>query len=86
VNLHVQSEIARVEKLMNDQHSKSVKARGKLRDILDDNKKAAHDEVVALNGLFQTKIAQIDAEADSVKESASNDLEEATEIMYENMA
>merc|ERR1712070_1196218 len=42
---------------MNDQHSKSDKARGKLRDILDDNKKAAHD-----------------------------DLEEATEIMYENMA
>jgi hypothetical protein len=86
VNLHVQAEIARVEKLMNDQHSKSDKARGKLRDILDDNKKAAHDEVVALNSLFQTKIAQINAEADSIKESASNDLEEATEIMYENMA
>merc|ERR1719174_2080562 len=86
VNLHVQAEIARVEKLMNDQHSKSDKARGKLRNILDDNKKAAHDEVVALNSLFQTKIAQIDAEADSIKESASNDLEEATEIMYENMA
>merc|ERR1711988_1364278 len=86
VNLHVQAEIARIEKLMNDQHSKSEKARGKLRDILDDNKKAAHDEVVALNSLFQTKIAEIDAEADSIKESASNDLEEATEIMYENMA
>merc|ERR1711968_332910 len=86
VNMHVQAEIARIEKLMNDQHSKSVKARGKLRDILDDNKKAAHDEVVALNGLFQTKIAQIDADADSIKESASNDLTEATEIMYENMA
>jgi len=86
VNLHVQAEIARIEKLMNDQHSKSDKARGKLRDILDDNKQAAHDEVVALNSLFQTKIAEIDAEADSIKESASNDLEEATEIMYENMA
>merc|ERR1711871_827141 len=72
VNMHVQAEIARIEKLMNDQHSKSVKARGKLRDILDDNKKAAHDEVVALNGLFQTKIENNGVTAAAIDDYATD--------------
>merc|ERR1711871_1376551 len=86
VNLHVNAEINRVEKLMNDQHSESTKARGKLRAILDENKRAAHDEVVALDGLFKEKIGQIREKAAEDARDASEDLEEATEKMYEAMA
>merc|ERR1719453_2308196 len=85
VNVHVSAEINRVEKLMNAQHSESVKARGKLRAILDENKRAAHDEVTALDGLFKEKIAEIRSKAAADAEDAASDLTEATEKMYESM-
>merc|ERR1711871_1853313 len=86
VNQHVAAEIKRVEKLMNDQNPKSIKARGKLRAILDENKRAAHDEVVALDGLFKEKIGEISAQANADALGAKKDLTEATEKMYEQMA
>merc|ERR1719248_265572 len=86
VNRHVKGEIARIEKHMNHQHSVSVKARGKLRKILDENKRAAAEEVAALNKLFNTKIASIRSEAASDSLAAKKDLTKATEQMYEAMA
>merc|ERR1711998_582052 len=86
VNVHVSAEISRVEKLMNAQTSESVKARGKLRAILDENKRAAHDEVVALDGLFKEKIAEVRAKAEEDAADAAEDLTAATEKMYEAMA
>merc|ERR1711998_688471 len=86
VNLHVSAEINRVEKLMNAQHSESTKARGKLRAILDENRRAAHDEVTALDGLFKEKVAEIRAKAEEDAHDAAEDLTEATEKMYESMA
>merc|ERR1711998_474589 len=56
INRHTAGELARIEKLMNDRSSESKKARGKLRAILDENKRAAAEEVKALDGLFKTKI------------------------------
>merc|ERR1711998_243470 len=83
VNQHVAAEIKRVEKLMNDQNSKSIKARGKLRAILDENKRAAHDEVVALDGLFKEKIGEISDQANNDALGAKKDLTDATEKMGE---
>merc|ERR1711871_1448532 len=85
VNLHVNAEINRVEKLMNAQHSEAIKARGKLRAILDENKRAAHDEVTALDGLFKEKIAEIRSKAAEDAKDAADDLTAATEKMYEAM-
>merc|ERR1719387_953709 len=85
VNVHVSAEINRVEKLMNAQHSESIKARGKLRAILDENKRAAHDEVTALDGLFKEKIAEIRSKAAEDAKDAADDLTAATEKMYESM-
>merc|ERR1711988_1792002 len=65
VNRHTKSELSRIEKLMNDRSSESKKARGKLRQILDENKRAAAEEVKALDGLFNTKIAKIRSQAAS---------------------
>merc|ERR1711998_513684 len=85
VNLHVTAEINRIEKITNSQHSESVKARGKLRSILDENKRAAHDEVTALDGLFKEKIAAIRSKAADDAHAAKEDLTAATEVMYEAM-
>merc|ERR1711966_436037 len=53
INRHTAGELSRIEKLMNDRRSESKKARGKLRAILDENKRAAAEEVKALDGLFK---------------------------------
>merc|ERR1711861_47009 len=86
VNRHTAEELARIEKLMNDRSSESKKARGKLRAILDENKRAAAEEVKALDGLFKTKIAKIRAQAADDAVSAKKDLTAATEAMYDKMA
>merc|ERR1711988_1104364 len=71
---------------MNDQQSKSVKARGKLRAILDENKKAAAEEVAALDNLFQGKISEIRKQADDDATAAKHDLESTSQSLYEEMA
>jgi len=82
VNRKTLEEIERIEKLMNHQSTTSKVARGKLRLIMDENKRAAHEEVVALDQLFQTKLGQIRKQADDDATAAANDLTKATEEMY----
>jgi len=86
VNRKTKAELKRIEKLMNDNHSVSIKARGKLRRILDENKRAAHEETQALSKLFKNKIASIRSEAAADRQAAAKDLTDATEKMYEKMA
>merc|ERR1711998_521801 len=86
INRHTAGELARIEKLMNDRSSESKKARGKLRAILDENKRAAAEEVKALDGLFKTKIGKIRAQAAADSLAAKKDLTAATENLYDKMA
>merc|ERR1711998_145495 len=86
VNRHTAEELARIEKLMNDRSTESKKARGKLRAILDENKRAAAEEVAALSGLFKTKISKIRAQAAADSLAAKKDLTAATENLYDKMA
>merc|ERR1719502_2158330 len=86
VNRHVAAEINRIEKLMDARSSHSKRARGKLRKILDENKRAAAEEVEALDTLFKKKIAKIRSESADDAHSARADLAEATANMYEDMA
>merc|ERR1711998_799025 len=86
INRHTAGELARIEKLMNDRSSESKKARGKLRAILDENKRAAAEEVKALDGLFKTKIGKIRSQAAADSVAAKKDLTSATEKLYEKMA
>merc|ERR1711998_538650 len=72
VNRHVSAEITR--------------SRGKLRKILDENKRAAAEEVMELDGLFKGKIAKIRFQAADDARSAKRDLTEATKQMYERLA
>merc|ERR1719446_377570 len=84
VNRHTQAELKRITKLANARHSESVRARGKLRAILNENKRAAHEEVVALDGLFKGKIAKIRAQA-AANASYSSKAAAATATAKANM-
>merc|ERR1712167_504988 len=59
---------------MNHQRSVSVKARGKLRKILDENKRAAAEEVKSLSKLFNAKIGSIRSDAATDSLAAKKDL------------
>merc|ERR1719197_508078 len=74
VNRKVAGELKRIAKLANARHSESVRARGKLRAILNENKRAAAEEVKALDGLFKGKLAKIRATAAANSLSARRDL------------
>jgi len=86
VNNRASAELKRIEKIMNKRQSESVKARGKLRIILNENKKAAAEETAELDKLFKSKIAKERASAASIANGAAKDLTAATKKMYGNMA
>merc|ERR1719498_2381680 len=86
VNRHVAAEINRIDKLMDHRFSKSKRARGKLHAILDENKKAAHEEVEQLRSLFQDKISKVRGTMAEDFAAAKHDLSESVGKMYEDMA
>merc|ERR1719265_2771060 len=86
VNRKVAGEPKRIAKLANARHSESVRARGKLRAILNENKRAAAEEVKALDGLFKGKLAKIRATAAANSLSARRDLTKATGGLYTKLA
>merc|ERR1711865_850406 len=54
-NDHTQKEMKRIMRLVNDNSSESKRARGKIRDLLNENKRAAHEEVQALDKLSRAR-------------------------------
>lgn len=86
VNRHTNAELKRINKLTNSRHSQSLRARGKLRRIMDENKRAAAEEVKALNGLFNNKLTKIRRQAARDRQSAARDLTSATNKLYTKMA
>merc|ERR1711988_779682 len=83
VNRSVDAELKRIAKLMNHRKTVSKRARGKLLAILDENKRAASEEVKALDGLFKTKLSKIRSQAADDAVEAKQDLTEATAGMAE---
>merc|ERR1712022_36688 len=86
VNLKVKEDLVRVEKLSNDRFTKSTKARGKLRMLMDENKQAAAEEVKALSKDLDGKIKKLRALNQANKIEMQKDLTEATETFYEKMS
>merc|ERR1712159_588008 len=86
VNRRVDAELARVEKLSNDRHTESKTARGKLRQIMDENKEAAAAEVAELRGELKVKLQKARQQnEDNAKEMAA-DLTTATSAFYEKLS
>merc|ERR1712010_372248 len=86
VNRRTTAEMKRITTLANLRNSQSVRARGKLRNLLDANKKAAHEEVKALNVLFTRKLASVRTKATQDARQASRDLRAATGKLYGKLA
>merc|ERR1711998_775990 len=78
VNLKVKEDLVRVEKLSNDRFTKSTKARGKLRMLMDENKQAAAEEVKALSKDLDGKIKKLRALNQANKIEMQKDLTAAT--------
>merc|ERR1711998_37878 len=57
VNRRVKVELGRVMGLVNDRTTKNAKARGKIRALLNENKRAAHEEVKALKAMYENKMS-----------------------------
>merc|ERR1711998_198224 len=81
-NTRTTKELKRIMTLVNDNTSHSKRARGKIRDLLNENKRAAHEEVKALDKLFEGKIAKIRSKAAANSLEAARDLTDATKKMY----
>merc|ERR1711912_10913 len=86
VNRRTQAELSRITKLYNDRHSASIRARGKLRALLDENKRAAAEEVRALNKLFTGKLSKIRRRAAKDRIEAARDLTKASQRLYGKLA
>jgi histone H1/5 len=86
VNRRTQAEMARVRAMANHRYSVSKRARGKLRRLLDENKKAAHEEVKALDGLFTRKLTKVRTKATNDARAAGRDLRRSTAKLYGKLA
>jgi len=83
VNRRVKKEMKRVEALANKRFSESKRARGQLRQLMDENKQAASLEVKALEKELMVKIDKADAKNAANKKEMAKDLTDATEKFYE---
>jgi len=75
-----------IRKTANYRYSTSKRARGKLKQLMDENKKAAHEEVQMLNKLFTNKLNKVRAKANSDARAAGNDLKKKTKALYGRLA
>jgi len=86
VNRRTGAELKRITKLANDRHSASVRARGKLRKLLDENKRAAAQEVKALAASTKRAVSAVRSQAARNAQDAAKDLTRATKKMYSKLA
>jgi len=77
------AELKRVTSLTNAKVSDSVRARGKLKAILNENKRAAAAETAALNALFVSKIDHIRASTSKDVAEMLRDLSASSEKLYD---
>merc|ERR1712057_47748 len=86
VNRRVKEEKERIEELPNKRFSESKKARGKLRQLMDENKQAAAAEVAALAKELDTKLDKARARNAHNRREMAKDLTEATQLFYEKLS
>merc|ERR1711959_558798 len=86
VNRRTNGELKRITKLANDRRSASIRARGKLRKLLDENKKDASAEVQALTRSTRRAVAAVRSQAARNAQDAAKDLTRATKKLYGKLA
>merc|ERR1712159_570966 len=86
VNRKVKEEKARIEELSNKRFSESKKARGKLRQLMDENKQAAAAEVAALATKLEGDLDKARAKNAHNRREMAKDLTWATKLFYEKLS
>merc|ERR1711871_553418 len=86
VNRRVKKELKRTQKLANKRFSESKRARGKLRQLMDENKAAASAEVKELSAELERATDKARAKNAAHKREMAKDLTKATEVFYEKLA
>merc|ERR1711998_699300 len=86
VNRRTGAELKRITKLANDRQSASVRARGKLRRLLNENKRAAALEVAQLSRSTTRAVRAIRSQSARNAQDAAKDLTRATKKMYSGLA
>jgi len=86
INAKNTAEMARILKLSNKYYSDDKRARGVLKDTIDEHKQVAHDEVAALEKESMATISAVDSEQAELLKGFKDDLEQATEGLYTALA
>jgi len=86
INAKNDAEMARILKLSNKYYSDDKRARGVLKDTIDEHKAIAHDEVVALEKEATATIADVEGEQAELLKGFKDDLKEATDGLYGALA
>merc|ERR1712096_459124 len=86
VNRRVSGELKHIVRVANRRHAASIRARGKLRKVMNANKKAAAAQVAALAKNTRTRVALLRAKMASKRRSAAKRLSSATRRLYNKMS
>merc|ERR1712164_20399 len=86
VNNRVKRELAEIRRVSNVRFSEAKRARGRLKALMDENKKAAAAEVKALEKGLNVKIAKLRARNARNSAQMASDLKSATKKLYGKMA
>lgn len=86
VNRRVAGELKHIVRVANRRHAASIRARGKLRKVMNANKKAAAAQVAALAKNTRTRVALLRAKMASQRRYAAKRLSSATRRLYNKMA
>jgi hypothetical protein len=86
VNKEVKKEIARITKLSNDDWSHSIRARGKIREVMNANKLIAQEEVKALEKKTTEEYKKLRSYQAKLRRQAAEDLTKATTRVYEKLS
>merc|ERR1712096_595591 len=86
VNRRVSGELKHIVRVANRRHAASIRARGKLRKVMNANKKAAAAQVAALAKNTRTRVALLRAKMASKRRYAAKRLSSATRRLYNKMS
>ena len=86
VNTRVDEELKRVRELANAEFTENKKARGQMRLLMDQYKRAASDEVSAFQDKILEKVTKARATNAANKREMAKSLTVATENFYEKLA
>jgi len=86
INNKVDGEMSRILKLSDSNQVEDKRARGVIRKVMEENKRIAHEEVVALGKEARLTLKAVNSEQNNFLSGFKSDLTSATKKVYQEMA